>query len=98
MARALFTHSACSRSGSESATIFQRPLWSLRDRWGAGMSVSHRFAHTRAFRGVELDTYDDHRMAMSFALAGLRIPGVAIRDPGCVAKTWPDFFADLEGW
>jgi 3-phosphoshikimate 1-carboxyvinyltransferase len=45
--------------------------------------------------GAEIETYDDHRMAMSFALAGLRIPGVAIRDPGCVAKTYPKFFEDL---
>jgi len=35
-------------------------------------------------------------MAMSFALAGLRIRGVEIEDPGCVAKTYPNFFADLE--
>ena len=34
----------------------------------------------------EIDTYDDHRMAMAFALAGLRIPGVQIRDPGCVQQ------------
>jgi 3-phosphoshikimate 1-carboxyvinyltransferase len=47
-------------------------------------------------RGAAIDTYDDHRMAMSFALAGLRVPGVAIRDPGCVAKTWPDYFSMLE--
>lgn len=46
--------------------------------------------------GAVVETYDDHRMAMSFALAGLRVPGVAIRDPGCVAKTWPGFFAALE--
>jgi 3-phosphoshikimate 1-carboxyvinyltransferase len=45
---------------------------------------------------AEIDTYDDHRMAMAFALAGLRQPGVAIRDPGCVSKTWPDYFAMLE--
>jgi len=43
-------------------------------------------------RAAEIDTYDDHRMAMSFALAGLRIPGVVIKDPGCVSKTFPDFF------
>jgi 3-phosphoshikimate 1-carboxyvinyltransferase len=47
-------------------------------------------------RGAEIATYDDHRMAMAFALAGLRIPGVVIRDPACVSKTWPDFFAFLE--
>lgn len=49
-------------------------------------------------RGIPLDTYDDHRMAMSFALAGLRLPGVEIRDPACVAKTWPDFFDAMEQW
>ena len=35
-------------------------------------------------------------MAMALALAGLRIPGVEIRDPGCVRKTWPDYFEALE--
>jgi len=40
-------------------------------------------------------TYDDHRMAMSLALLGLRARGIEIEDPGCVAKTYPDFFADL---
>jgi 3-phosphoshikimate 1-carboxyvinyltransferase len=44
---------------------------------------------------ARIDTYDDHRMAMSFALAGLKIPGVTIRDPGCVAKTYPGFWDDL---
>jgi 3-phosphoshikimate 1-carboxyvinyltransferase len=48
--------------------------------------------------GARIATYDDHRIAMSFAVAGLRVPGVEIADPGCVAKTWPDFFAALEGW
>jgi 3-phosphoshikimate 1-carboxyvinyltransferase len=46
---------------------------------------------------VILDTYDDHRMAMSLALAGLRLPDVRIRNPSCTGKTYPDFFADLEG-
>jgi 3-phosphoshikimate 1-carboxyvinyltransferase len=47
-------------------------------------------------RGAAIDTYNDHRMAMSFALAGLRIPGVVIRNPGCTAKTYPHFFEDLK--
>ena len=38
-------------------------------------------------------TYDDHRMAMSFALLGLRAPGIEIADPGCVAKTFPTFWS-----
>ncbi len=49
-------------------------------------------------RGAAIETYADHRIAMSFALAGLVVPGVSIRDPGCVAKTWPDFFAALAAW
>ncbi|MEZ4331112.1 MAG: 3-phosphoshikimate 1-carboxyvinyltransferase [Myxococcota bacterium] len=46
----------------------------------------------RPLHGAEIATYDDHRMAMSFALAGLRVSGVVILDPGCVSKTWPDYF------
>jgi 3-phosphoshikimate 1-carboxyvinyltransferase len=41
-------------------------------------------------------TYDDHRMAMSFALLGLVVPGIEILDPGCVAKTFPDYFQVLD--
>ena len=47
--------------------------------------------------GAAIDTYDDHRMAMSMALVGLAVPGVVIRDPGCTAKTYPGFFGDLAG-
>jgi len=43
-------------------------------------------------RAAAIDTYADHRMAMSFAVAGLRIPGLVINDPGCCSKTFPDFF------
>lgn len=46
--------------------------------------------------GAVLDTYRDHRMAMSLALVGLRQPGIVIRDPACVDKTYPNFFRDLE--
>jgi 3-phosphoshikimate 1-carboxyvinyltransferase len=46
-------------------------------------------------RPATIDTYDDHRMAMSFALAGLKVAGVRINDPGCTAKTYPAFFDDL---
>jgi 3-phosphoshikimate 1-carboxyvinyltransferase len=45
--------------------------------------------------GATIDTYDDHRMAMSLAVAGLALEGVVIRDPGCTAKTYPRFFDDL---
>lgn len=51
-------------------------------------------------RAATVETYDDHRMAMAFAVTGLRASGIAIADPGCTAKTFPDYFtrfAQLEG-
>jgi len=45
---------------------------------------------------VVFETYDDHRMAMALALIGLRRPGVSIADPGCVGKTYPGFWQDLD--
>jgi 3-phosphoshikimate 1-carboxyvinyltransferase len=48
-----------------------------------------------ALRPAVIDTYHDHRMAMSLALVGLRNPGVVINDPGCTAKTYPAYFEDL---
>jgi 3-phosphoshikimate 1-carboxyvinyltransferase len=50
------------------------------------------FIQPGPLHGAQIDTYDDHRMAMAFSLAGLRVPGVVIRDPGCVSKTWPKYF------
>jgi 3-phosphoshikimate 1-carboxyvinyltransferase len=44
---------------------------------------------------VVIETYNDHRMAMAFAILGLVRPGVSIRDPRCVAKSYPGFWADL---
>ena len=44
---------------------------------------------------ARIQTYDDHRMAMAFALAGLRSAGVEIENPGCVAKTFPNYFEVL---
>jgi len=44
---------------------------------------------------ASIATYDDHRMAMAFAIAGLYAKGVRILDPGCTAKTYPEYFADL---
>jgi 3-phosphoshikimate 1-carboxyvinyltransferase len=50
----------------------------------------------RPIAPADVDTYDDHRMAMSFAVSALRSPGVRLRDPGCVAKTFPNFFDVLD--
>jgi len=46
-------------------------------------------------RAASIETYGDHRMAMSFSLAGLRVDGMVIQEPGCVSKTFPEFF---EAW
>jgi 3-phosphoshikimate 1-carboxyvinyltransferase len=52
--------------------------------------------HPGPLHGGTVATYDDHRMAMSFALLGLRVPGIVIADPGCTAKTYPEYFPDLD--
>ena len=49
-----------------------------------------------ALRPATIETYDDHRMAMSLGLIGMRVPGIRILDPGCTAKTYPRFFDDLQ--
>ncbi len=46
--------------------------------------------------GADIETYNDHRMAMCFAVLGLKVPGIRIKNPGCVSKTFPNFFEKLE--
>ncbi len=48
-----------------------------------------------AEQGAEIDCYSDHRIAMSFAIAGLAIEGIVIKDPDCVRKSFPDFWETL---
>jgi 3-phosphoshikimate 1-carboxyvinyltransferase len=47
-------------------------------------------------RAAVIDPHDDHRLAMAFALLGLRTPGIEIADPACVSKTFPGYFDVLE--
>jgi 3-phosphoshikimate 1-carboxyvinyltransferase len=61
------------------------------DEHADGLTITPRPLH-----GASIETYHDHRMAMSMALVGLRVPGIVIVNPGCVAKTYPAFFEDLE--
>ncbi|MFC1996883.1 3-phosphoshikimate 1-carboxyvinyltransferase [Chloroflexota bacterium] len=49
----------------------------------------------KEIRPARIQTYEDHRMAMAFAIVGLRVPGIEIENPGCVAKTFPDYFEVL---
>ena len=68
---------------------------------GAEVRMTETDLHIRPpadgrIRPAAIDTYDDHRMAMSLAIVGLRADGIVINDPTCVNKTFPDFFEYLE--
>jgi 3-phosphoshikimate 1-carboxyvinyltransferase len=56
---------------------------------------SIRIIPPAAITPASIETYDDHRMAMAFAVAGLRAKGIRILNPQCTAKTYPEFFQDL---
>ena len=49
----------------------------------------------RQLHGSEIETYDDHRIAMCFAILGLKVPEIRIKNPACVKKTFPNFFQKL---
>ena len=55
--------------------------------WPAGKDQLH---------GADIETYNDHRIAMCFAALGLQVPGIRIKNPGCASKTFPNFFEKLE--
>ena len=52
-------------------------------------------SRTSDLHGAEIETYNDHRMAMCFAVLGLKVPGIKIKNPACVRKTFPNFFQKL---
>ena len=64
---------------------------------GPDWMVISPLAAARAERAVvEIETYHDHRIAMSFGVLGSRLPGLRILDPGCVAKTYPNYWKDWQ--
>ena len=65
------------------------------DAEDAGDRLIVRGCAGESMQGATIETYNDHRLAMAFAIAGLRVPGVVISNPGCVAKSFPDFFERL---
>ncbi|BCS31670.1 3-phosphoshikimate 1-carboxyvinyltransferase [Luteitalea sp. TBR-22] len=67
-----------------------RKLGGLVEEHGDGLTITPAPLH-----GATIETYDDHRMAMSLSLAGLRVPGVVITNPACTGKTYPRYFEDL---
>ena len=52
-------------------------------------------SNLKELHGAEIETHNDHRMVMCFAILGLKISGIKIRNPACVKKTFPDFFQKL---
>jgi 3-phosphoshikimate 1-carboxyvinyltransferase len=67
-----------------------RRLGATVEEFDDGLGIAPSKLHSES-----IETYDDHRIAMAFAITGLRVAGVRIKNPGCVAKTYPDFFRDL---
>jgi len=67
-----------------------RRLGATVEEFDDGLAIAPSRLHS-----ATIETYDDHRIAMAFAVVGLKIPGVRIKNPECVAKTYPDFFRDL---
>ena len=67
-------------------------------RLGASVHVRDDgiIVHPVPLHGAILDTHDDHRLAMSFALIGLRVPGVEIENPDCVRKSFPGFWDEFD--
>jgi len=78
-----------------------RPVAAATELRRMGLSVESTWdsvtIHPGQPRPCEVQTYDDHRIAMSFAVTGLRAPGIAIANPACVSKTFPEFFEVLRG-
>jgi 3-phosphoshikimate 1-carboxyvinyltransferase len=52
----------------------------------------------KSYKGNIISTFDDHRIAMCFAMAGTRVPGVVIDKPDCVSKSYPGFWKDFSYW
>ena len=53
--------------------------------------------HPGPLHGATIETYNDHRMAMCFAILGLKVPAIKINNPVCVKKTFPNFYQKLAG-
>jgi len=72
----------------------------VRELQRAGIHAEERpdgfVVHPGSPQPARIETYDDHRMAMSFAVLGLAAPGIEIADPDCVGKTFPGFWSTLD--
>ncbi|MHA1647353.1 MAG: 3-phosphoshikimate 1-carboxyvinyltransferase, partial [Promethearchaeota archaeon] len=59
-------------------------------------SQSMKIIPKKKYHGAQINTYNDHRMAMAFSIMGLKIPNILIENPSCVEKSFPHFFEILE--
>lgn len=82
-------HKECDRISALTTEL--RKLGVEVEEYPDGLKITPRPMH-----GAEIETYNDHRLAMSMALIGLGVPGVVIKNPGCVAKTYPGFWEDFQ--
>ncbi|MEJ7901419.1 MAG: 3-phosphoshikimate 1-carboxyvinyltransferase, partial [Thermomicrobiales bacterium] len=84
-------HNRIKETDRVSAVVTElRKLGQAVDEFEDGFTV-----HPHPITPAGIETYDDHRMAMSFAITGTKAPGVTILDPSCVAKTFPSYFQRL---
>jgi CubicO group peptidase (beta-lactamase class C family) len=78
-----------------------RPVAAATELRRMGLRVEDEWDSVTIYPGTpqptEVQTYDDHRIAMSFAVTGLRAPGIRIANPECVSKTFPEYFEVLRG-
>jgi 3-phosphoshikimate 1-carboxyvinyltransferase len=78
-----------------------RPVAAATELQRMGLRVESSWDSVTVYPGTpqpcEVQTYNDHRMAMSFAVTGLRTPGISIAHPECVSKTFPEYFEVLGG-
>jgi 3-phosphoshikimate 1-carboxyvinyltransferase len=70
-----------------------RKIGVLVEEFPDGISIN---SDPESLHGADIETYDDHRMAMCFGMAGVRLPGIEIQQPSCVSKTYPEFWQDLK--
>ncbi|MBT9384546.1 3-phosphoshikimate 1-carboxyvinyltransferase [Pseudooceanicola sp. CBS1P-1] len=84
----------CDRIRALSAEL-NRILPGLAREEGDDLIVAGNPAYAGQSLPAEIETYADHRIAMCFALAGLKVQGIRILDPGCTAKTYPQYWRDL---
>jgi 3-phosphoshikimate 1-carboxyvinyltransferase len=78
-----------------------RPVAAATELQRMGLRVESEWDSVTIYPGApqptEVQTYEDHRIAMSFAVTGLRAPGIRIANPECVSKTFPEYFDVLRG-